>query len=67
MRDELKRFHSPEMRAWRARLARTLLASRRDFAKIEEGGGVTFDDRMRPGVVRRSNALAMMRSVGLEV
>jgi DNA mismatch repair ATPase MutS len=35
-----------------------------DFA---EGGGVTFDYRMRPGVVQRSNALALMRSVGLEV
>jgi len=34
---------------------------------FEEGGGVTFDYRMRPGVVRRSNALALMRSVGLEV
>ncbi len=34
---------------------------------FEEGGGVTFDYRMRPGVVQRSNALALMRSVGLEV
>ncbi len=34
---------------------------------FEEGGGVTFDYRMRPGVVERSNALALMRSVGLEV
>src|SRR5262249_48205247 len=38
MRDEVKRFHAPEMRACRARLARTLLASRRDFEKIEEDG-----------------------------
>jgi len=34
---------------------------------FKEGGGVTFDYRMRPGVVERSNALALMRSVGLEV
>jgi hypothetical protein len=39
LRDEVKRFNSPEMRACRARLARTLLASRRDFDKIEEEGG----------------------------
>ena len=26
-----------------------------------------FDYRMRPGVVRKSNALALMRAVGLEV
>jgi hypothetical protein len=35
--------------------------------EFKEGGGVTFDYRMRPGVVQRSNALALMRSVGLEV
>jgi hypothetical protein len=38
LRDEVKRFNSPEMRACRARLARTLLSSRRDFDKIEEDG-----------------------------
>ena len=32
-----------------------------------ENGVMTFDYRMRPGVVRHSNALALMRSVGLEV
>jgi hypothetical protein len=32
-----------------------------------EHGTITFDYRMRPGVVRNSNALALMRSVGLEV
>jgi hypothetical protein len=26
-----------------------------------------FDYRLRPGVVRKSNALALMREVGLEV
>jgi hypothetical protein len=29
--------------------------------------GLTFDYRIRPGVVRTSNALALMRSVGLDV
>ena len=32
-----------------------------------EAGKMTFDYRLRPGVVRRSNALELMRSVGLEV
>lgn len=33
---------------------------------IEEGN-VVFDYRMRPGIVTKSNALALMRSVGIEV
>lgn len=32
-----------------------------------ENGKLAFDYRMRPGVVQKSNALALMRSVGLEV
>lgn len=32
-----------------------------------EDGRMRFDYRMRPGVVRHSNALALMRAVGLEV
>lgn len=32
-----------------------------------DGDRVVFDYRMRPGVVTRSNALALMRSVGIEV
>jgi DNA mismatch repair ATPase MutS len=32
-----------------------------------EGGTMMFDYIMRPGVVRNSNALALMRAVGLEV
>jgi hypothetical protein len=32
-----------------------------------EGGRMTFDYRLRPGTVQRSNALELMRSVGLEV
>ncbi len=37
------------------------------FADHVEKGTITFDYRMRPGVVRHSNALALMRAVGLEV
>jgi DNA mismatch repair ATPase MutS len=32
-----------------------------------EGGEIVFDFRMKPGPVTRSNALALMRSVGLDV
>ena len=32
-----------------------------------EGGEIVFDFRMKPGPVTRSNALALMRSVGLEI
>jgi DNA mismatch repair ATPase MutS len=32
-----------------------------------EAGVMTFDYRMKPGVVRKSNALELMRAVGLEV
>jgi len=32
-----------------------------------EAGGMEFDYRLRPGVVEKSNALALMRSVGLDV
>jgi hypothetical protein len=32
-----------------------------------ENGVITFDYRMRPGIVRKSNALALMRAVGLPV
>jgi hypothetical protein len=32
-----------------------------------ENGKMAFDYRMRPGVVERSNALALMRAVGLDV
>jgi len=30
-------------------------------------GRITFDYRLKPGVIRKSNALELMRSVGLEV
>jgi DNA mismatch repair ATPase MutS len=32
-----------------------------------ENGTMVFDYKMRPGVVERSNALALMRAVGLDV
>ena len=32
-----------------------------------ENGKVLFDYRLRPGVVTKSNALDLMRSIGLEV
>jgi DNA mismatch repair ATPase MutS len=31
------------------------------------GETMTFDYRLRPGVVEKSNALALMRAVGLDV
>ena len=37
------------------------------FEDQVEDGAMHFDYRMRPGVVTRSNALALMRAVGLEV
>jgi DNA mismatch repair ATPase MutS len=37
------------------------------FADHFEDGQMVFDYRMRPGVVPHSNALALMRAVGLEV
>ncbi len=37
------------------------------FADHLEDGVMTFDYRMQPGVVQHSNALALMRSVGLDV
>lgn len=43
------------------------LAANVHFEDHLEGGKVTFDYRLRPGVVQRSNALELMRSVGLEV
>ncbi len=37
------------------------------FEDHVEDGRIAFDYRMRPGVVRKSNALALMRAVGLPV
>ena len=37
------------------------------FADHIENGRMVWDYKMRPGVVQNSNALALMRAVGLEV
>jgi DNA mismatch repair ATPase MutS len=37
------------------------------FADHLENGEMTFDYRLHPGVVQKSNALALMRAVGLKV
>ena len=37
------------------------------FADRFDAGGLEFDFRLRPGVVGTSNALALMRSIGLDV
>jgi DNA mismatch repair ATPase MutS len=37
------------------------------FEDTFEGGEIHFDYRLKPGPVTRSNALALMRAVGLEV
>jgi DNA mismatch repair ATPase MutS len=37
------------------------------FEDTLEEGRLLFDYRLRPGVVERSNAIALMRSVGLDV
>ena len=43
------------------------IAANMHFEDKLEDGRMTFDYRMRPGVVEHSNALALMRAVGLEV
>lgn len=52
-----------------ARIADELapLAANVHFEDHLEDGKITFDYHLRPGVVQRSNALELMRSVGLEV
>jgi hypothetical protein len=52
-----------------ARIADHLGARARNvhFEDHLEGGRMCFDYTMRPGVVTKSNALALMRAVGLEV
>ncbi len=52
-----------------ARIADELapLAANVHFEDRLEGGRMTFDYLLRPGVVQKSNALELMRSVGLEV
>ncbi|BDG07938.1 MutS-related protein [Anaeromyxobacter paludicola] len=49
-------------------LGRTLAgAENAHFEDQLRDGRIAFDYRLRPGVVERSNALALMRAVGLEV
>jgi hypothetical protein len=43
------------------------MATNVHFEDRFENGSILFDYRMRPGVVEHSNALALMRAVGLEV
>ncbi len=52
-----------------AQIAETLAprAANVHFEDHIEDGQVVFDYRMRPGVVTKSNALELMRSVGIEV
>ncbi len=52
-----------------ARIAETLdgRAENVHFEDQLEEGKIRFDYRMRPGVVRKSNAIELMRSVGLEI
>jgi DNA mismatch repair ATPase MutS len=42
-------------------------AANMHFEDRLEGGVMTFDYRMRPGIVEHSNALALMRAIGLDV
>jgi hypothetical protein len=42
-------------------------ASNVHFEDHVEDGQIRFDYRMRPGIVRKSNAIELMRSVGLEI
>jgi len=52
-----------------SRIADTLspVAANVHFADRLVDGRVTFDYTLHPGVVRKSNALELMRSIGLEV
>jgi DNA mismatch repair ATPase MutS len=43
------------------------LAANVHFEDRLENGRLVFDYRMRPGIVARSNALDLMRAVGLDV
>jgi DNA mismatch repair ATPase MutS len=43
------------------------IAANVHFEDRIEAGNMLFDYRMRPGVVEHSNALALMRAIGLDV
>ncbi|HJZ56561.1 MAG TPA: hypothetical protein VKE74_16465, partial [Gemmataceae bacterium] len=42
-------------------------ATNAHFEDRFENGEITFDYRIKPGVVRHTNGLALMRAVGIEV
>ena len=48
-------------------IAQPLGAENIHFQDTLEGGNLHFDYRVRPGVVEKSNALELMRSIGLDV
>ena len=59
-----------EMRSWLSEQSRRGVSPRGanvHFEDFLEDGRIRFDYRMRPGVVQKSNALELMRSVGLDV
>jgi DNA mismatch repair ATPase MutS len=43
------------------------LAANVHFEDELAGNAIAFDYRMHPGVIKKSNALALMRAVGLDV
>ena len=47
--------------------ARAPRAGNVHFADQFDAGGLAFDYRLRPGPVKTSNALVLMRSIGLDV
>ena len=42
-------------------------ASNMHFEDHIENGKIAFDYKLKPGVIQKSNAIALMRSVGLDV
>jgi DNA mismatch repair ATPase MutS len=42
-------------------------ASNVHFEDYIENGRIRFDYQLKPGIVQKSNALELMRSIGLEV
>jgi DNA mismatch repair ATPase MutS len=48
-------------------IAQPLGASNIHFQDTLEAGNLRFDYKVRPGVVEKSNALELMRSIGLDV
>ena len=44
-----------------------MAASNVHFEDVIEEGNLSFDYRLRPGVVSRGNAIALMKLVGLPV